>query len=135
MHLGNAWAERLGNAALVVVSAAITYLFVGIVLMKYGPYFLATANVYAPVESAVWAQVSAPNPDREDYTALLGDSNAKGIGDWRAQRQHISDPYHSANVIHALTGRNILSFGVSGGGSSEALVSMPARALSSDRCL
>ena len=59
----------------------------------------------------------------------LGDSYAEGLGDWKAQRKRIDEPFHSADIIHQITGRSILSFGHSAAGSAEGLVKLPVRAL------
>jgi hypothetical protein len=58
-----------------------------------------------------------------DYIALLGDSYAAGVGDWLLAGGGLSDkPYHSANVIHDLTHRDVASFGRVNIGSAQMMV-------------
>tara|TARA_B110000503_G_scaffold36278_2_gene59346 strand:- start:9275 stop:10354 length:1080 start_codon:yes stop_codon:yes gene_type:complete len=83
----------------------------------------------------LWWQPSAPDPSSNDYLALLGDSYAEGVGDWKAQQIDFTSPSHSADVIHDLTGRNILSYGRRGASSAEGLVRLPALALGAGECL
>jgi hypothetical protein len=125
----------IGNLALLSFSLLFFYVVFGSLFLRYGPPFFLTIDHVFPVEANLWWQHSAPDPDKDDYIALLGDSHAKGIGDWRAQRTRLDESYHSADVIHAITGMNILSFGHGGIGSVDGFVVMPARALSADRCL
>ena len=125
----------IGNLALLSFSLLFFYVVFGSLLLRYGPPFFLTIDHVFPLEANLWWQHSAPDPDKNDYIALLGDSLAKGIGDWRAQRTQLDEPYHSADVIHAITGKNILSFGHGGIGSADGFVLMPALALSADRCL
>ena len=82
----------------------------------------------------LWWQPSAPDPSSNDYLALLGDSYAEGVGDWKAEQVDFTSPSHSADVLHRLTGRNILSFGRRGAGSAEGLVRLPALALGAGEC-
>jgi hypothetical protein len=64
----------------------------------------------------------------QDYVLLLGDSWAKGYGDWLARADPDgNDPYHSAHVIQQRLGRDVLSYGKGGAGSIAGLVLFPAR--------
>lgn len=50
------------------------------------------------------------------YVAVIGDSYAEGLGDWLMEEiGHGNPPYSSAHVLHAQTGRDVLSFGFRGG--------------------
>lgn len=70
-----------------------------------------------------------------DYIALLGDSYAAGVGDWLFVDGGLADkPYHSANVIHDLTHRDVASFGRVNIGSAQMMVDRVARILDDDYC-
>ncbi len=70
-----------------------------------------------------------------DYIAILGDSYAEGLGDWLQEvGSKRTAPFHSADVIHAQTGRDVVSFGIGGAGSAEAMVMQPARIFPSSPC-
>ncbi len=62
----------------------------------------------------------------EKYIALFGDSYSQGYGDWLLDANpNLNSPYHSAHVLHNITGRNIITFGKSGSGSLSGLVGNP----------
>lgn len=62
----------------------------------------------------------------ENYTALFGDSYSQGYGDWLLDANpNLNSPYHSAHVLHNITGRNVITFGKSGSGSLSGLVGNP----------
>ncbi len=125
----------LGNLALLAGSLAVVYVGMGAVFLGFGPALMPGMAHFFPVAATIWWQPSAPHPDRHDYIAILGDSYAAGMGDWHAARRSRLEPYHSADVIRARTGRDVLSFGRAGAGSAEALVLYPAQALAAGRCL
>ncbi len=63
-------------------------------------------------------------PDK--YLALFGDSYSQGYGDWLLDANPNSNsPYHSAHVLHEITGRDVITFGKSGSGSLSGLVGNP----------
>ena len=43
--------------------------------------------------------------------------------------------FHAAHVIHARTGRDVVTFGQGGAGSAEAFVRLPTRAIEGSRCV
>lgn len=64
----------------------------------------------------------------EDYILLLGDSNARGYGDWLdTADKSASPPYHSAHIIQELMDQDVLSFGKGGAGSIMGMVITPGR--------
>jgi hypothetical protein len=64
----------------------------------------------------------------QDYILLLGDSYARGHGDWLDTTDKSTNaPYHSAHVIQGLTGRDVLSFGKAGAGSVAGMIMTPGR--------
>ena len=71
-----------------------------------------------------------------NYVAILGNSMAEGLGDTLlAAGNNVAHAFHAANVVHDLTGRDVVSFGRGGAGSAEGLVRQPARIMGGSRCL
>src|SRR6185312_4839193 len=94
--------EASVNLLLLVLTLAITYLILEfllfrVVLIHWPPGM----TIYLPETADVLAQNSKSGVVPHDYVVLLGDSYAKGVGDWMLD---VGDdrtlPYHSANVIH-----------------------------------
>ncbi|NKB19733.1 MAG: hypothetical protein GKS01_04225 [Alphaproteobacteria bacterium] len=72
------------------------------------------------------AQPTKDNVLPKDYTLLLGDSFAHGLGDWLFTADHGTNAkFHSLHVIRDLTGWDIISMGRGGSGSPAALVGQP----------
>src|SRR3954466_9302880 len=123
--------SRLANTALVVISLAVTYLAASFFLFRVAlPHLPINLRPHFPDIAEVFAQTSKRATVPRDYIALLGDSYAEGQGDGllnangdRAKVQH------SAHVLHRLTGRDVISLGLGGAGSAQAMVRMPARIL------
>jgi hypothetical protein len=124
----------LGNLVSFVVSIVFSYFILGSLFLRLAPGLIPWVNSQVPMAANLWWQPSAPDPSSNDYLALLGDSYAEGVGDWKAQQVDFTSPSHSADVIHRLTGRNILSYGRRGAGSAEGLVRLPALALGAGEC-
>lgn len=124
----------LGNLVSLVVSIVVTYLILGSGFLRFGPGLMPGLSSQFPMAANLWWQPAAPDPSNNDYLALLGDSYAEGVGDWKAEQLEFTSPSHSADAIHRLTGRNILSFGRRGAGSAEGLVRLPALALGAGEC-
>jgi hypothetical protein len=127
---------HLVNAALVIVSVLATY-----VLLEYAMFRLLLPAMplqirpHLPDIADVLAQNSKAHYLPQDYVALLGDSYAEGLGDWLLQTGgNQAKPFHSANVIHELTGRDVVSFGKGGAGSAEAAVLRPSRVFPTSGC-
>jgi hypothetical protein len=127
----------LENSALVISSVLLTYFVLEFlffrVLLSYMPLQL---RPHLPdVADVLLTQNSKSAILPHDYVALLGDSYAEGQGDWLLQTEgDRSKPYHSGNVIHELTGRDVVSFGKGGAGSAEGIVERPAGVFSGDSC-
>jgi hypothetical protein len=128
--------SRLANTALVLLSLAVTYLaasfflfrvLIGDLPLNLRPHFPDLAEVFA--------QTSKRATVPRDYVALLGDSYAEGQGDGllnaNGDRTKLQ---HSAHVLHRLTGRDVISLGIGGAGSVQAMVRQPTRILR-DGCL
>lgn len=114
------WGLALGSAVL-------TYLFLELVgfrvLLAHLPLKF---HGDLPKEIGVLAQPSKRSTIPRNYIALVGDSYAQGYGEWLLD----SDPrfnrgFHSADLIHQATGRDVITFGASGAGSLTGLVAAP----------
>ncbi len=124
----------LGNLVSFVVSIVVTYIVLGPLFLRLAPGLMPLLSSQVPMAANLWWQPAAPDPSSNEYLALLGDSYAEGVGDWKAEQVDFTSPSHSADVIHRLTGRNVLSFGRRGAGSAEGLVRLPALALGAGEC-
>ncbi|HEY1472479.1 MAG TPA: hypothetical protein VGF53_00185 [Pseudolabrys sp.] len=126
----------IANALLVIASALICY-----VAMEYAIFRVALPIMpldiwpQLPSIADVLTQNSKAAYLPHDYVALLGDSNAEGLGDWLLETKgDRTKPFHSANVIHNMTGRNVVTFGKGGAGSAEGIVLRPAQVFPSSPC-
>jgi hypothetical protein len=126
----------LANALLVVLSTllgyvAIEYAFFRVIL----PNYPLSIRPQLPSIADVLSQNSKSGYVPHDYIALLGDSYAEGLGDWLLQAGgDRTKPFHSANVIHEATGRDVVTFGKGGAGSAEGIVLRTARTFALSRC-
>src|SRR5258708_15248909 len=101
------------NATLVLGSSLLTYFVVEAAIFRL---LLPIIPIEARAQLSEIADVLTQNSKSDflprNYLALLGDSYAEGLGDWLWQtRGNRAAPFHSANVIHDLTGRDVVSFG------------------------
>ena len=124
------------NAALVLVSLTLAYVALELVFFRaVAPHLSLNIRPLLPDTADVLAQNSKSGTLPRGYIALLGDSYAEGLGDWLlAADGDRAKPFHSANVIHRITGRDVVSFGRSGAGSAEAMVLRPARVFAGRDC-
>ena len=118
----------LANSALIVASVLLTYFVLEFAFFRVLlPNMPLQLRPHLPDIADVLAQNSKSEFIPHDYIALLGDSYAEGIGDWLWQTGgNRAKPYHSGNVIHELTGRDVVTFGKGGAGSAEGIVERPA---------
>jgi hypothetical protein len=125
----------LVNAGIVLASLAIAYLAIQFVFFRFLlPDLPPNLRPYLPDRARVFGQTSS-RPVPYDYIALLGDSYAEGVGDWMlAAGGERHRPFHSADVIHAISGRDVVSFGRAGAGSAEAMVLRVTRSLGGGSC-
>lgn len=130
----SAWKRWLGNLVTFAFSIVFLYFIVGSLFLRFAPGLMPALSSQVPMAANLWWQPSAPDPSNNNYVALLGDSYAEGVGDWQAERIDFTSPSHSADVIHRLTARNILSYGRRGAGSAEGLVRLPALAMGAGEC-
>ncbi|CAA0100062.1 Uncharacterised protein [Halioglobus japonicus] len=130
-----AWRRWLGNLISLGIAIVFCYFVIGSLLLRLLPGLMPTLSGQFPMAASLWWQPSAPEPTNNDYLALLGDSYAEGVGDWKAEQVDVTTPSHSADIIHRLIGRDVLSFGKRGASSAEGLVRLPALALGAGQCL
>jgi hypothetical protein len=132
------WLKAMAvNSVLVLVACVIGYLLIEIVyfrvILPTSPPGLST---YLPETADIIAQNSKSGPVPHDYIAILGDSYAKGIGDWMLEAaDNRALPFHSANVIHDRMRRDVASFGRTDIGSADALVRTPTHLLEGGNCI
>ena len=123
------------NTLLVLVSVIVGYV-VGIcglciplpnVKLGIRPHLPETAEVLVQTSKAGFA----PHHD----IAVLGDSYAEGIGDWLfSVHGNEALPFGPVDVLHALTDRDVVSFGRGGSSNAEGFVRQPARILAGSKC-
>jgi hypothetical protein len=126
----------LANALLITLSVLLTYAVAEIVFFRFAfPYLSLGILPHIPDRAAFFLQGSKSQYIPHDYIALLGDSNAQGQGDWMLDNAgDRSKPYHSADVLHQLLHRDVVSLGRAGSGSAEALVLRVTRLFDEDYC-
>lgn len=124
----------LANALLLLVSIAATYLVASFVIFRsLEPRLSLNLHPHFPDIAEVFAQTSKAGTVPRDYIALLGDSYAEGQGDGLLAAGGDREKFvHSAHMLHRLTGRDIVSLGIGGAGSVQAMVRQPARILLGD---
>jgi hypothetical protein len=126
----------LANALLLFASIAVTYLVASFVIFRFLlPHLSLNLHPHFPDIAEVFAQTSKSATVPRDYIALLGDSYAEGQGDGLLGANGDRTKFtHSAHVLHRLTGRDVVSLGIGGAGSVQAMVRQPARILNGN-CL
>jgi hypothetical protein len=124
------------NAGVAAVSLAVTYLVIQFVFFRFLlPDLPPNVRPYLSDRARVFAQTSAAHEIPQDYVALLGDSYGEGVGDWMlAAGGEKKQPFGSADVIHAQTGRDIVSFARAGASSADAMVLRVAHSLRGGDC-
>ena len=128
--------RAVANTLLLIASVLCGY-----VMMEYALFrvVLAVAPIdiqsRLPTVAEILTQTSKSAYLPRDYIALLGDSYAEGYGDWLQQvGSKRNGPFHSADIIHQQTGRDVVSFGIGGAGSAEAMVKQLALIFPSSSC-
>jgi hypothetical protein len=124
------------NLLLVLASLTVAYLMCELILFRLVlPTWPPGVRTYLPETADVLVQNSKAGAVPHDYIAVLGDSYSEGVGDWLIEAgDDRSKPFHSANVIHDMMHRDVVSFGREGIGSAEALVRMPTHILEGSKC-
>lgn len=116
--------DALANGALTMSSIVITYLFLEVLFFRFMlPHLPLQYRVYLPDRADFFLQLSKSQYVPRDYIALVGDSYAQGLGDWLLSLGGKSNkPYHSADIIHEILHRDVVSLGRAQAGSAEAMV-------------
>ena len=124
------------NATLVIASTLLAYWVMEFAIFRLLlPVMPLQLRPMLPDVADVLTQNSKSGFLPQHYIALLGDSNAEGLGDWLWQTGgNRAKPFHSANIIHDVTGRDVVSFGRGGAGSAEGIVLRPAEIFPTSRC-
>jgi GDSL-like Lipase/Acylhydrolase family len=117
-----------GNILLAFASAGAAYLAAEALFSLWGlRYVPLRLHADLPVDIRIFAQSSKSNVLPLGPVVLLGDSYAQGFGDWLLQADpDRNGPFHSGHVIHALTGRDVITLGQGGAGSPEGMAMLPA---------
>ena len=128
--------DALANAAVVTVTLLITYAIGEFLFFRFMlPYMPLSLRPYMPEQADYFLQNAKSNYVPHDYIALVGDSYAAGLGDWLLATGDKKDkPYHSANVLHDLLKRDVITFGRAGAGSAEGMVLRVSRILDDRSC-
>ncbi len=128
--------SALVNAAVFTAAILLIYVIGGqLALRYYFPYQPPTLRSHLPDLPDVVGQTSKRGTIPHNYTAILGDSYAEGLGDWLLQAETAgSRRYHAGHVLHDLTGQDVISLGRWGYGSAEAMVLKPARVFLDRTC-
>jgi hypothetical protein len=118
---------RVAEYLLAISAIVLTYLVAeagfSLVGLRYIPLRL---HGDLPEDVRVFAQSSKSGVVPRDPVLLLGDSYAQGLGDWLLETDpNRNGPFHSAHVINTLTGRDVVTLGVSGAGSVEGMAAFP----------
>jgi hypothetical protein len=92
---------HLAKALLVTVSVLLTYAIAEVVFFRVAlPYLSLSTLPHIPDRAAFFLQGSKRENVPHDYIALVGDSNAQGMGDWLIDNGlDRSKPYHSADIL------------------------------------
>jgi len=127
--------NRILEFLLVIFSLCVTALLAEAAFSLVGlPHVPLRMQRDLPQDLRVFAQSSKAGVVPRDPVLLLGDSYAQGFGDWLWENYaHGNGPFHSAHIIKALTGRDVVTLGVGGGGSAEGIAAFPAMAYADAR--
>lgn len=105
----------LTNIGLAVVAFVILYIPLEIVWRNMLTVFPVVLHEQLGRLSPL-AQIGKESVVPEDYTLIIGDSYAEGLGDWFMQRVNDGNPvYNAGHVLHEISGDDVISFGYRGG--------------------
>src|SRR6266853_6972441 len=137
MQVRSTWKAALANAATVAVSLVLACVVAALLMFRFViPYISPTLRAYLADLPVVVGQTSKRDYLPHDYIAILGDSYAEGIGDWLIDAEaRGTSQFHSAHVLHELTGKDVITLGRWGYGSAEAMVLKPSRVYFHPPCI
>src|SRR5262245_15780871 len=131
LEIGAKWRVRLAEFGLLITTVVVVCLAAEpafeLVGLEYVPLGLQT---YLSSDVRISAQSSKAGIVPHDPIVLFGDSYAQGAGDWLHEADpNRNSPFHSAHIIHDLTGRDVITLGRGGSSSVQAMAAIPAVAL------
>jgi len=117
----------LTRAGLSIISLLLTVAAIDLLLMPLAfPWMPLSLHGHFSPSVRVLAQSSKRAAVPRHYIAIVGDSYAQGNGDWiQSVSPRTNPPFASYHLIHARTGRDVVSFGAAGASSLRGLVSEP----------
>lgn len=111
------------NTGLVLLSIVVTLFCVDRFFLSNLHNFPLKLHPYLHEFIQPLAQPSKSGTVPEGYILMLGDSYAKGYGDWLFQADFDKNPsFHSGDVIHEETGMDLITLGKSGAGSIRGII-------------
>jgi hypothetical protein len=117
------------NLLLVVAGLCLSLIVVEVTLRLFATRLPLRFQKYLPEDVKILAQSSKRGELPRAYVALFGDSHAAGQGDWyddALREDAFGNPaFHSAHVIHELTGMDVVTFGSPGAESADGIVYRP----------
>jgi hypothetical protein len=121
--------DKIKNIFLAIGGVCFSLIVVEIAFRLFATRLPLRFQKYLPEDVKILAQSSKRSELPRAYVAVLGDSYAAGQGDWydEAVRQDPfgNPPFHSAHVIHELTGLDVVTFGTPGAESADGIVYRP----------
>jgi hypothetical protein len=120
--------RRSANVLLAVLVTLLAYLAAEAAFTLVGLHYVPLRlHGDLPEDIRIFVQSSKAGVLPRELVLLLGDSYAQGYGDWLLGADpDRNGPYASAHVIQARSGRDVVSLGLSGAGSVEALALLPS---------
>ena len=106
--------------------------------LRWMPHVFSVAGILNHLDPGVQvlAQYSKRGIIPENYVAILGDSYAFGQGDWLLEKQfEVAPTYNTPHLLHAKTGRDVVSFGLPASSSIKSYLEDPISQLSFIRSL
>lgn len=99
-----------------LLAFALGWLAVELVLPFVGRWLPLRVRARIPAPMYVLSQASSAHAIPDDYVLVLGDSYAEGQGDWlsSAMREPGSVGFQATDVLHARSGRDVITFGRGG---------------------
>src|SRR5689334_17503170 len=128
---GAKWRVRAAEFSLLITTIVIVCLAGELAFALVGLQFVPLGlQRYLSADVSIFAQSSKAGIEPLDPVILLGDSYAQGAGDWLEEADpNRNGPFHSAHVIHDLTGRDVVTLGKGGASSVQAMAAIPAATL------
>ncbi len=115
------------NTGLVVAACLFTLFAIEKIFLSSLHLLPLKHHVHLPEYIQPLAQPTKQGTIPKDHILVLGDSYAKGYGDWLYNSDFDTNPaFHSGDVIASQTNRDLITIGKSGAGSIRGLIYQPA---------